>query len=131
MFPDSCQTLVKFLTCSVVLTFVESFVFYVYVLTGCKGMWDNFSCWHHSDFGEVVVNTCPAALKSLFTRDGNFYFNICKLLFIHFNMIRRSKIDWYWLLKKKRVILVFTKSEPHLENHLMPFWRYLIYLIMY
>ncbi|XP_051738350.1 vasoactive intestinal polypeptide receptor 2 isoform X2 [Ctenopharyngodon idella] len=33
-------------------------------------MWDNISCWHHAEIGEVVVNTCPAALKNLFTRDG-------------------------------------------------------------
>lgn len=70
-------------------------VFFVYVLTGCRGMWDNISCWHHADIGEVVVNTCPAALKSLFTKDGNSYFNICKLSFIHHNMILRSKIGWY------------------------------------
>ncbi|KAG1944111.1 vasoactive intestinal polypeptide receptor [Pimephales promelas] len=37
---------------------------------GCSGMWDNISCWHHADFGEVVINTCPAVLKNLFTRDG-------------------------------------------------------------
>uniref|UniRef100_A0A672MB95 Vasoactive intestinal peptide receptor 2 n=1 Tax=Sinocyclocheilus grahami TaxID=75366 RepID=A0A672MB95_SINGR len=37
---------------------------------GCQGMWDNISCWHHADIGEVVVNTCPAALKNLFSRDG-------------------------------------------------------------
>ncbi|XP_016309372.1 vasoactive intestinal polypeptide receptor 2-like [Sinocyclocheilus anshuiensis] len=37
---------------------------------GCRGMWDNISCWHHADIGEVVVNTCPAALKNLFTRDA-------------------------------------------------------------
>ncbi|XP_026093624.1 vasoactive intestinal polypeptide receptor 2-like [Carassius auratus] len=37
---------------------------------GCRGIWDNISCWHHADIGEVVVNTCPAALKNLFTRDG-------------------------------------------------------------
>ncbi|KAK7118533.1 hypothetical protein R3I94_022126 [Phoxinus phoxinus] len=37
---------------------------------GCRGMWDNISCWDRADFGEVVVNTCPAALKNLFTRDG-------------------------------------------------------------
>uniref|UniRef100_A0A672S3E4 Vasoactive intestinal peptide receptor 2 n=1 Tax=Sinocyclocheilus grahami TaxID=75366 RepID=A0A672S3E4_SINGR len=37
---------------------------------GCRGMWDNISCWHHADIGEVVVNTCPAALKNVFTRDG-------------------------------------------------------------
>ncbi|XP_051542530.1 vasoactive intestinal polypeptide receptor 2 [Myxocyprinus asiaticus] len=37
---------------------------------GCRGMWDNISCWHHADIGEVVINTCPAALKNLFTIDG-------------------------------------------------------------
>ncbi|XP_059380871.1 vasoactive intestinal polypeptide receptor 2-like isoform X2 [Carassius carassius] len=37
---------------------------------GCRGMWDNISCWHHADIGEVVHNTCPVVLKNLFTRDG-------------------------------------------------------------
>ncbi|KAA0704652.1 Vasoactive intestinal polypeptide receptor 2 [Triplophysa tibetana] len=37
---------------------------------GCRGIWDNISCWHSADIGEVVVNTCPTALKNLFTRDG-------------------------------------------------------------
>uniref|UniRef100_A0A8C2KAP4 Vasoactive intestinal peptide receptor 2 n=1 Tax=Cyprinus carpio TaxID=7962 RepID=A0A8C2KAP4_CYPCA len=37
---------------------------------GCRGVWDNISCWHHANIGEVVVNTCPAVLKNLFTRDG-------------------------------------------------------------
>ncbi|XP_056594244.1 vasoactive intestinal polypeptide receptor 2 [Triplophysa dalaica] len=37
---------------------------------GCRGIWDNISCWHSADIGEVVVNTCPIALKNLFTRDG-------------------------------------------------------------
>uniref|UniRef100_A0A8C2K8B5 Vasoactive intestinal peptide receptor 2 n=1 Tax=Cyprinus carpio TaxID=7962 RepID=A0A8C2K8B5_CYPCA len=36
----------------------------------CRGVWDNISCWHHANIGEVVVNTCPAVLKNLFTRDG-------------------------------------------------------------
>ncbi|XP_062841295.1 vasoactive intestinal polypeptide receptor 2 [Trichomycterus rosablanca] len=38
---------------------------------GCPGMWDNFSCWHYAEVGEVVVNTCPQALKNLFGQDGN------------------------------------------------------------
>ncbi|XP_066542639.1 vasoactive intestinal polypeptide receptor 2 [Hoplias malabaricus] len=38
---------------------------------GCPGMWDKISCWHQAEIGEVVVNTCPDALKNLFGRDGN------------------------------------------------------------
>ncbi|KAK3541514.1 hypothetical protein QTP86_028169, partial [Hemibagrus guttatus] len=38
---------------------------------GCPGMWDNFSCWHHAQVGEVVTNPCPEALKNLFGQDGN------------------------------------------------------------
>ncbi|KAI5091954.1 vasoactive intestinal polypeptide receptor 2 precursor [Silurus meridionalis] len=34
-------------------------------------MWDNFSCWHHAEVGEVVTNPCPEALKNLFGQDGN------------------------------------------------------------
>ncbi|XP_036414481.1 vasoactive intestinal polypeptide receptor 2 [Colossoma macropomum] len=37
---------------------------------GCRGTWDNISCWRHAEVGEVVVNTCPDALKNLFGRDG-------------------------------------------------------------
>uniref|UniRef100_A0AAY5E8P6 Vasoactive intestinal peptide receptor 2 n=1 Tax=Electrophorus electricus TaxID=8005 RepID=A0AAY5E8P6_ELEEL len=39
--------------------------------TGCQGTWDNISCWHHAEVGDVVVNACPGALKNLFGRDGN------------------------------------------------------------
>ncbi|XP_022536858.2 vasoactive intestinal polypeptide receptor 2 [Astyanax mexicanus] len=38
---------------------------------GCRGIWDNISCWHHAEVGDVVVNTCPDSLKNLFGRDGN------------------------------------------------------------
>uniref|UniRef100_A0A4W4GA25 Vasoactive intestinal peptide receptor 2 n=1 Tax=Electrophorus electricus TaxID=8005 RepID=A0A4W4GA25_ELEEL len=38
---------------------------------GCQGTWDNISCWHHAEVGDVVVNACPGALKNLFGRDGN------------------------------------------------------------
>ncbi|XP_055038392.1 vasoactive intestinal polypeptide receptor 2 [Misgurnus anguillicaudatus] len=37
---------------------------------GCRGTWDNISCWHSAEVGEVVDNSCPTALKNLFTRDG-------------------------------------------------------------
>ncbi|XP_046689563.1 vasoactive intestinal polypeptide receptor 2, partial [Silurus meridionalis] len=40
-------------------------------IEGCPGMWDNFSCWHHAEVGEVVTNPCPEALKNLFGQDGN------------------------------------------------------------
>ncbi|XP_030624966.1 vasoactive intestinal polypeptide receptor 2 [Chanos chanos] len=40
-------------------------------LNGCNGTWDNISCWRHAEVGEVVVNSCPVALKNLFGRDGN------------------------------------------------------------
>ncbi|KAK1806179.1 hypothetical protein P4O66_000070 [Electrophorus voltai] len=36
---------------------------------GCQGTWDNISCWHHAEVGDVVVNACPGALKNLFGRD--------------------------------------------------------------
>ncbi|XP_076868329.1 vasoactive intestinal polypeptide receptor 2 isoform X2 [Brachyhypopomus gauderio] len=38
---------------------------------GCRGTWDNISCWNHAEVGDVVVNACPGALRNLFGRDGN------------------------------------------------------------
>ncbi|XP_036409661.1 vasoactive intestinal polypeptide receptor 2 [Megalops cyprinoides] len=38
---------------------------------GCRGTWDNISCWDHSEVGKVVTIPCPVPLKNLFGRNGN------------------------------------------------------------
>ncbi|KAL2085287.1 hypothetical protein ACEWY4_018607 [Coilia grayii] len=38
---------------------------------GCRGMWDNISCWHHAQVGEVVTISCPEVLQNLFGTKGN------------------------------------------------------------
>uniref|UniRef100_A0AAY4E9K7 Vasoactive intestinal peptide receptor 2 n=1 Tax=Denticeps clupeoides TaxID=299321 RepID=A0AAY4E9K7_9TELE len=38
---------------------------------GCRGTWDNISCWYHAELGEVVTITCPVALRNLFGRNGH------------------------------------------------------------
>uniref|UniRef100_W5KCM8 Vasoactive intestinal peptide receptor 2 n=1 Tax=Astyanax mexicanus TaxID=7994 RepID=W5KCM8_ASTMX len=50
---------------------ISQFYFVFFHSTGCRGIWDNISCWHHAEVGDVVVNTCPDSLKNLFGRDGN------------------------------------------------------------
>ncbi|XP_046884258.1 vasoactive intestinal polypeptide receptor 2-like isoform X1 [Hypomesus transpacificus] len=39
--------------------------------TGCKGVWDNISCWDHAGIGETVTIPCPRVLQALFGTDGN------------------------------------------------------------
>ncbi|XP_061094929.1 vasoactive intestinal polypeptide receptor 2 [Conger conger] len=38
---------------------------------GCRGTWDNISCWDHAEVGVMVTNPCPLVLRNLFGRDGN------------------------------------------------------------
>ncbi|KAG5268551.1 hypothetical protein AALO_G00213810 [Alosa alosa] len=38
---------------------------------GCRGMWDNISCWQHAQVNEVVTITCPEVLRNLFGTNGN------------------------------------------------------------
>ncbi|XP_075905110.1 vasoactive intestinal polypeptide receptor 2-like [Nelusetta ayraudi] len=39
--------------------------------TGCRGEWDNVSCWQSAAVGEVVTLPCPSALLLLFGKQGN------------------------------------------------------------
>ncbi|XP_029935783.1 vasoactive intestinal polypeptide receptor 2-like [Myripristis murdjan] len=38
---------------------------------GCRGVWDNISCWQNAAVGEVMTLGCPAALQHLFGKNGN------------------------------------------------------------
>ncbi|XP_018613162.1 vasoactive intestinal polypeptide receptor 2 [Scleropages formosus] len=38
---------------------------------GCRGIWDNISCWDHAEVGDTVTIACPQVLRSLFGRNGN------------------------------------------------------------
>ncbi|XP_031439677.1 vasoactive intestinal polypeptide receptor 2 [Clupea harengus] len=40
-------------------------------IQGCRGEWDNISCWHHAEVGEVVTISCPEVLRNLFGTDGD------------------------------------------------------------
>uniref|UniRef100_A0A3B4CWW0 Vasoactive intestinal peptide receptor 2 n=1 Tax=Pygocentrus nattereri TaxID=42514 RepID=A0A3B4CWW0_PYGNA len=39
--------------------------------SGCKGFWDNISCWDGAEVGQSVTIPCPPVLKTLFNRNGN------------------------------------------------------------
>ncbi|KAL6467850.1 hypothetical protein MHYP_G00235270 [Metynnis hypsauchen] len=39
--------------------------------SGCKGFWDNISCWDGAEVGQTVTIPCPPVLKTLFNRNGN------------------------------------------------------------
>ncbi|XP_034023663.1 vasoactive intestinal polypeptide receptor 2-like [Thalassophryne amazonica] len=39
--------------------------------SGCRGEWDNFSCWQSAAVGEVMTLACPAPLLHLFGKNGN------------------------------------------------------------
>ncbi|KAI4891451.1 hypothetical protein NFI96_025140 [Prochilodus magdalenae] len=43
--------------------------------TGCKGFWDNISCWDGAEVGQTVTIPCPPVLKTLFNRNGNISIN--------------------------------------------------------
>uniref|UniRef100_A0AAY3ZZF5 Vasoactive intestinal peptide receptor 2 n=1 Tax=Denticeps clupeoides TaxID=299321 RepID=A0AAY3ZZF5_9TELE len=38
--------------------------------SGCRGFWDNISCWGHAEVGQTVTIPCPAVLKTLFGKNG-------------------------------------------------------------
>ncbi|KAG7455163.1 hypothetical protein MATL_G00253580 [Megalops atlanticus] len=38
---------------------------------GCKGFWDNISCWDRAEIGETVTIPCPRVLKRFFGRNGH------------------------------------------------------------
>ncbi|XP_068160342.1 vasoactive intestinal polypeptide receptor 2-like isoform X4 [Antennarius striatus] len=39
--------------------------------TGCRGEWDNVSCWQSAAVGEVMTLPCPSAIVHLFGKNGN------------------------------------------------------------
>ncbi|XP_051267166.1 vasoactive intestinal polypeptide receptor 2-like isoform X2 [Dicentrarchus labrax] len=39
--------------------------------TGCRGEWDNVSCWQSAAVGEVMTLPCPSPLLHLFGKNGN------------------------------------------------------------
>ncbi|XP_072525382.1 vasoactive intestinal polypeptide receptor 2-like [Salminus brasiliensis] len=39
--------------------------------SGCKGVWDNISCWDGAEVGQTVTIPCPHVLKTRFDRNGN------------------------------------------------------------
>ncbi|XP_035511040.1 vasoactive intestinal polypeptide receptor 2-like [Morone saxatilis] len=39
--------------------------------TGCRGEWDNVSCWQSAAVGEVMTLPCPSPLLHLFGKKGN------------------------------------------------------------
>ncbi|CAM9158800.1 unnamed protein product, partial [Lampetra planeri] len=38
---------------------------------GCKGKWDNITCWQWTEVGQTVTIPCPRVLKTVFGRNGN------------------------------------------------------------
>ncbi|CAK6973111.1 vasoactive intestinal polypeptide receptor 2 isoform X1 [Scomber scombrus] len=38
---------------------------------GCKGTWDNITCWEWTKVGDTVTIPCPRVLRTVFSRNGN------------------------------------------------------------
>lgn len=54
---------------------------YVCLFSGCRGEWDNVSCWQSAAVGEVTTLPCPSPLLHLFGKHGKclFFFFRCEL----------------------------------------------------
>ncbi|XP_041659574.1 vasoactive intestinal polypeptide receptor 2-like [Cheilinus undulatus] len=39
--------------------------------SGCKGIWDNITCWERAEIGETISIPCPRVLRMVFGRKGN------------------------------------------------------------
>lgn len=46
----------------------------VFLFSGCRGEWDNVSCWQSAAVGEVTTLPCPSPLLHLFGKNGEFFF---------------------------------------------------------
>lgn len=46
----------------------------VCVCSGCRGEWDNVSCWQSAAVGEVMTLPCPSPLLHLFGKNGECLF---------------------------------------------------------
>lgn len=46
----------------------------VYLFSGCRGEWDNVTCWQSAAVGEVTTLPCPSPLLHLFGKHGEFFF---------------------------------------------------------
>ncbi|XP_059022623.1 secretin receptor isoform X3 [Mustela nigripes] len=44
-------------------------------ITGCKGLWDNMSCWPSSALGQIVEVGCPQFLRMFTGRNGSMFRN--------------------------------------------------------
>ncbi|XP_060104105.1 vasoactive intestinal polypeptide receptor 2 [Heteronotia binoei] len=38
---------------------------------GCLGIWDNLTCWHSAEIGEIVTVPCPKIFSNFFSKSGN------------------------------------------------------------
>uniref|UniRef100_A0A3Q2Y870 Vasoactive intestinal peptide receptor 2 n=1 Tax=Hippocampus comes TaxID=109280 RepID=A0A3Q2Y870_HIPCM len=46
-------------------------IFFVHSEAGCKGTWDNITCWERTGIGQTATIPCPHFLRTVFGTNGN------------------------------------------------------------
>ncbi|XP_069067270.1 vasoactive intestinal polypeptide receptor 2 [Pleurodeles waltl] len=46
---------------------------------GCRGIWDNITCWRPAEIGEIVTVACPNVFRHFFKKKGNISKNCTRL----------------------------------------------------
>lgn len=69
--------------------------------SGCKGEWDNITCWERADVGDVVTIQCPKVLRTLFGSNGAWW------LILQYPTILHLLHAWRYITKERFILFNF------------------------